>query len=160
MVRRQHFDNKLYYCEDKILHLLNDRLITLSDNKTDILKYLDEIKPNIVHFEEMPEFFIDDKIAEKIYNKNRNYLIFETSHDSSSDPSSKKFLPDKFLFCSDNQLIKFRSIDVPACVIEYPVDKKKFDLIFRYPTVEQTVYLGELDLDNDIFMYLYKNVER
>ena len=43
---------------------------------------------------------------------------------------------------------------------EYPVDKKKFDLIFRYPTMEHSVYLGELDLDNDIFMYLYKNVER
>ena len=43
---------------------------------------------------------------------------------------------------------------------EYPVDKKKFDLIFRYPAVEHPVYLGELDLDNDIFMYLYKNVER
>jgi len=51
-------------------------------------------------------------------------LIFETSHDSSFEPTSKKYLPDKFLFCSDNQLIKFRSLDVPACVIEYPVDMK------------------------------------
>ena len=110
--------------KDKILNILNDRLITLSDNKNDILKYIDEINPHIIHFEEMPEFFIDEEIAEKIYNKNRNYLIFETSHDSSFDPSLKKVLPDKFLFCSDNQLINFRSVDVPACVIEYPVDKK------------------------------------
>ncbi len=146
-----HGDNDIYVIEysdyghyrvqkDKILNILNERLITLSDNKDDILKYLDEIKPHIVHFEEMPEFFMDDKIAEKIYNKNRNYLIFETSHDSSFDPSSKKVLPDKFLFCSDNQLIKFRSIDVPACVIEYPVDKKTSEK-------QRDVALRELGVD-------------
>jgi len=130
-----HSDNDIYVIEyndygiyrvqkDKILNILNDRLITLSEDKTDILKYLDEIKPHIVHFEEMPEFFVDDEIAEQIYQKERRYLIFETSHDSSFNPDEKRFLPDKFLFCSDNQLIKFRSLDVPACVIEYPVDKK------------------------------------
>ena len=43
---------------------------------------------------------------------------------------------------------------------EYPIDKKKFDLIFRDPVLEHSAYLGELDLENDIFMYLYKNIER
>ena len=43
---------------------------------------------------------------------------------------------------------------------EYPVDKKKFDLIFRYPVMRHSTYLSEFDLENDIFMYLYKNVER
>ena len=130
-----HGDNDIYVIEyndygiyrvqkDKILSILNDRLITLSEDKTVILKYLDEIKPHIIHFEEMPEFFMDDGIAEQIYKKERKYLIFETSHDSSFNPDDKRFFPDKFLFCSDNQLINFRKIDVPACVIEYPVDKK------------------------------------
>ena len=130
-----HNDNDIYVIEyndygiyrvqkDKILSILNDRLITLSEDKTVILKYLDEIKPHIIHFEEMPEFFMDDGIAEQIYKKERKYLIFETSHDSSFNPDDKRFFPDKFLFCSDNQLINFRKIDVPACVIEYPVDKK------------------------------------
>ena len=43
---------------------------------------------------------------------------------------------------------------------EYPIDKKKFDLIFKYPVVGHSTYLGEFDLENDIFMYLYKNIER
>ena len=146
-----HNDNDIYVIEyndygiyrvqkDKILNILNDRLITLSEDKTDILKYLDEIKPNIIHFEEMPEFFMDNEIAEKIYKKSRNYLIFETSHDSSFSPDAKIFLPDKFLFCSDNQLINFRKIDVPACVIEYPVDKKSKDK-------HRDVTLRELGID-------------
>ncbi len=144
-------DNDIYVIEysdyghyrvqkDKILNILNDRLITLHEDKTVILNYLDEIKPHIIHFEEMPEFFMDDEIAKKIYKKVRNYLIFETSHDSSFSPDDKRFLPDKFLFCSDNQLIKFRSIDVPACVIEYPVDKKTSEK-------QRDVALRELGVD-------------
>ena len=146
-----HDDNDIYVIEyndygiyrvqkDKILNILNDHLITLSEDKTDLLKYLDEIKPNIIHFEEMPEFFMSDEIAEKIYKEHRNYLIFETSHDSSFNPDDKRFLPDKFLFCSDNQLINFRKIDVPACVIEYPVDKKIKDK-------QRDVALRELGVD-------------
>jgi len=42
---------------------------------------------------------------------------------------------------------------------EYPIDEKKFDLIFRQPIVGHSTYLGELDLENDIFMYLYKKKE-
>ena len=43
---------------------------------------------------------------------------------------------------------------------EYPIDEKKFDLIFRQPIVGHSTYLGELDLENDIFMYLYKKKEK
>jgi len=90
--------------KNKIIDLLNNSVYTLGEEKENIFKYIDEIKPNIIHFEEMPEFFMHDDIAKKIYNSDRNYLIYETSHDSSFDPSNKRFLPDKFLFCSDIKL--------------------------------------------------------
>ena len=107
--------------KDRIIDLLDNELRTLPhENKSLILEWINEIDPDIIHFEEMPELFnIDDEITQKIYTENRRYKIFETSHDSAFDPAHKKFFPDKFLFCSDNQLIKFRCIDVPACVIEY-----------------------------------------
>jgi len=107
--------------KDRIIDLLDNELRTLPhENKSLILDWINEIDPDIIHFEEMPELFnIDDEITQKIYTENRKYKIFETSHDSAFDPTHKKFFPDKFLFCSDNQLIKFRCIDVPACVIEY-----------------------------------------
>ncbi len=107
--------------KDKIISLLKNPLITLEEDKYQIIKHIQEIDPDIIHFEEMPELFhITDDIAKLIYNAKRKYKIFETSHDSSFDPKDKRFFPDKFLFCSDNQLIKFRSINVPSCVIEYP----------------------------------------
>ena len=107
--------------KNKIIELLKNPLITLNDNKEKILEHIKNIQPDIIHFEEMPELFdISDDIADKIYVKDRLYKIFETSHDSAFEPAGKRFYPDMFLFCSDNQLLKFRSIDTPACVIEYP----------------------------------------
>ena len=114
--------------KDKIIELIGDRHRCLPEDKKIIIDWIKEINPDIIHFEEMPELFnIDDEITKKIYTQNRSYKIFETSHDSSFDPVQKRFFPDKFLFCSDNQLIKFRCIDVPACVIEYdkPLYKRK-----------------------------------
>ena len=109
--------------KNKIIDKLKNKHYTLREDKNQLLQYLDDIKPDVVHFEEFPEFFCDDSISEKIYDKERKYKIFETSHDSSFDPKNKRFFPDKFLFCSDNQLVKFRSIDIPTCVIEYPVNQ-------------------------------------
>ncbi len=107
--------------KDQIIELLKNPLITLGDDKYEIMTHIKNIKPDIIHFEEMPELFsISDELSHLIYHPNRKYKIFETSHDSSFEPGNKRFFPDKFLFCSDNQLIKFRSVDVPACVIEYP----------------------------------------
>ncbi len=107
--------------KDQIIDILKYPLITLQDDKYEIMSYIKLIRPDIIHFEEMPELFsITDELTQLIYHPNREYKIFETSHDSSFDPRNKRFFPDKFLFCSDNQLIKFRGIDVPACVVEYP----------------------------------------
>jgi len=42
---------------------------------------------------------------------------------------------------------------------EYPIDAKKFDLIFKYPDLGNLTYFdGTLDLESDIFVYLYKKI--
>jgi len=57
-------DNDIYVIEyndyghyrvqkDQILNIIGDKLITLSETKSDILNYLDDIKPDIIHFEEI-----------------------------------------------------------------------------------------------------------
>ena len=107
--------------KDQIIDILKNPLITLQEDKYELMTHIKNIRPDIIHFEEMPELFdISEELTQLIYHPNRKYKIFETSHDSSFDPKKKRFFPDKFLFCSDNQLVKFRSIDVPSCVIEYP----------------------------------------
>ena len=132
--------------KDKIIDLLKNPLITLGENKNQILDLINDIEPDIIHFEEIPELFdITDEIAEQIYVNDRKYQIFETSHDSAFEPANKRFYPDKFLFCSDNQLLKFRSIDTPACVIEYPE--------YNFKRQDRVIGLRQLDLDPE-----YKHV--
>jgi hypothetical protein len=99
-----------------------NKFFTLDDNKELIFDIISNINPDIIHFEEIPEFFMDYKIADKIYNNNRKYKIFETTHSSDYFVENKIFLPDKFIFVSPYNAIKFLSLNIPFEIIEYPID--------------------------------------
>lgn len=125
---------------NKVISLLGDRLITLSDNKQELFNILNTIKPDIVHLQEIPELFLPADIADKLYSTNRNYIIIETSHDSAYDTNTKSYLPDKFLMVSQYQANMYRGFDIPCDVVEYPIENK-----VRTKTREQA--LRELGLD-------------
>ena len=101
-----------------------DRRATLGTNKGELLTLLNQIQPSIVHLEEIPELFMDRNIAKILYHEDRDYLIIETSHDSSQNPSNKQFFPDKFMFVSQWQIDQYKDIDVPSTLIEYPIEYK------------------------------------
>jgi FkbM family methyltransferase len=109
---------------NRIREILGDKLITLTDNKVELLNQIDNIKPDVIHFEELPEYFCERTIAEKIYVSDRTYKIIETSHDSSFEVSSKQFFPDRFAFVSIYQKKMFASLDIPSDVVEYPIEYK------------------------------------
>lgn len=105
-----------------------DNLITLSDNKyDDLVKLIEFFKPDIISLEEFPEMFLDEKSSGYIYKKDRDYTIFETTHDSSFDPKTKKYTPDKYIFVSGYCAFKYIDTEVPIEIIEYPIDNKKRD---------------------------------
>lgn len=110
--------------KSEIQKLLGNKLITIGENKHQIIEEIKRIAPDVVHFEEMPEYFCDYEVAKDIYNPNRKYKIFETSHDSSFDPKNKLFFPDKFLFVSEYQRQMMKSIDVDSEVVEFPITYK------------------------------------
>ena len=83
----------------------------LDDNKEETLEIMDKIKPNIIHLEEIPEYFMNYDLARKIYNVDRDYFIVETSHDSSFNTNHKIFFPDKFMFVSNWQIQQYKNID-------------------------------------------------
>jgi len=132
--------------KEQIQNLLGDKLITLDNDKQKLINIIKEINPCIVHFEEMPEYFCDVDVAKQIYVKNRQYKIVETSHDSSFNIENKLFYPDKFVFVSDYQKNRFSSIDVPAEVVEYPIEKKN--------KTNRKESLIELGLDPDKIHFL------
>ncbi len=86
----------LVVTRNKILNLIDsDKFFTLGENKNELINIINHVKPDIVHSEEIPEFYMDFDVASKLYKTDRNYIIVETSHDSSYDTTQKKFFPDK-----------------------------------------------------------------
>jgi FkbM family methyltransferase len=106
---------------NQIKEILKDRFFELGENKMELMDIVNSINPEVVHLEEMPEYFMDGNLAIELYSKDRKYKLIETSHDSSFNPQSKTMFPDKILFVSKYQLETLKSLDVPMDVCEYPI---------------------------------------
>jgi glycosyltransferase involved in cell wall biosynthesis len=114
---------RLVVTKNKVRALVpENRFYTLGEDKMELIDLVNMINPDIVHCEEIPEFFMDNNIAEKLYSTDRTYKIVETSHDSSFDIEQKKFFPDKFMFVSQWQIDQYKDIDIPKVLVEYPIE--------------------------------------
>lgn len=113
---------------NKIIKLLGENFHSLGEDKEkDLFNIIDEFQPDIISMEEFPEFFMDDEITKRLYDENRPYSIFETTHDSSFPASQKRFYPDKFVFVSAYNAFRYSMYDIPYDIVEYPVDIKYKD---------------------------------
>jgi len=113
----------LVVTRNKILDLVDsNKFFTLDKDKMELINIIDRVQPDIIHSEEIPEFYMDFDVASKLYKTDRNYIIVETSHDSSYDTTQKKFFPDKFMFVSNWQIEQYKDIDIPRVLVEYPIE--------------------------------------
>lgn len=107
----------------KIEKFLGPRFYSLKEDKSEIFSIIEKIQPDFIHLEEIPEYFLPKELTVEIYKKDRNYKIFETSHDSSFNPDErKKFFPDAFFFVSQWQIEQYKNINIPKYLAEYPID--------------------------------------
>jgi hypothetical protein len=110
---------------NRVINMIGDKFISLSENKEyDLFNIIEDHKVDYVMIEEFSETFIPTHIIKRLYSKDRQYKIFETTHCSYTDPNWKKFLPDKFIFVSPHSLDIFKDLGVPMDLIEYPIDIK------------------------------------
>ena len=107
--------------KNQIRELLGSKFYGLTENKMRLIDIVNQVNPEVVHLEEMPEYFMDTNVALKLYAKGRKYKIVETSHDSSFDYKNKTFYPDKILFVSRYQLENLKPLGIPMDVCEYPI---------------------------------------
>lgn len=119
---------------------------TLHDNKHELLNIISEFNPDIIHLEEIPEYFMDYNLAKQIYVGEKTFKIIETTHDSSYDINNKMFLPDEFLFVSHYSIEQFKPLGVPSKLAEYPIIYKN--------RPNRTLGLSKLDLDPSVFHIL------
>jgi hypothetical protein len=79
---------------NQIQNLLGSKLITMND-KNKFLSIVDEINPDVIHFEEFPETFIPNEYLNELYKS--NYKICETTHGTLFNPNDKITTADKTL---------------------------------------------------------------
>jgi glycosyltransferase involved in cell wall biosynthesis len=105
----------------------NENFYSLGEHKdVELSVIIDDFKPDIISMEEFPEMFIhDENLLNEIYSNERDYTILETTHDSSFNPKHKRWMPDKFVFVSPYNALKYNHLNIPYEIIEYPVDIKE-----------------------------------
>ena len=65
---------KLVVQRNKLKNLIDpDKFFTLGENKSESFDVINKITPDIIHLEEIPEYFMDDDISRKLYSIDRNY---------------------------------------------------------------------------------------
>lgn len=118
------------------------------DKDNHLIQIINDFQPDVISMEEIPEFFLSEKSSAYIYTQDRNYKIFETTHDSSFDVKNKKYNPDKFVFVSPYSAFQYINTDVPIEIIEYPINKKernkkeKRDELKLEPNLKHIVIVG------------------
>lgn len=113
---------------NKIQKLLGNKFYSLDADKNKIFDIINSIAPDIIHFEELPETFINTNILDVIYKKDRNcaffgYKIVCSTHSSFSDPKTITYGADKYILpCEWSKKIFQEAFpDVECSVWEYPV---------------------------------------
>lgn len=126
-VVEKYFEPAYRTIRDKIESMLGDRLITLGDNHGILLDLIKSIKPDVLHFEELSDYHFKENLLNQIYTPNREYLIFDTLHDSSIDHTEKRFIPDKMLVVSPLQVKNFMQLGIPVEMLEHEIISKNRD---------------------------------
>jgi len=127
---------------DRIRDKIGARFFCLGSNKWEIMDLIEKICPDVIHFDDFVEFFIDGEIIEKIFEPNRPYYIAETCHSSNISTRDKVYCPDKLIMVNQWMCDKFEKLGVPVDILEYPIDN------LERPDREEA--LNELGLDPSV----------
>jgi hypothetical protein len=100
---------------------------TLGDDKSEILNVINQFKPDIIHFQEIPQFDLAPFILDQIFTKNRPYFIVASTHGSLTEPSEINYHPDKYVLVSEWSRQRFIDIGIETDVWEYPIEDYTFD---------------------------------
>ena len=124
-----HTGGKYVVQRNQVVDLLGNNFYSLPENKTEMIDIIYKINPDVIHFQEIPDSFVDVNILEKIYKPDRTYNIVVTTHGSLTEPSKIIFGADKFILVSQWSKDRFTEIfDKNICdVWEYPIDNFDYD---------------------------------
>ena len=100
---------------------------TLGEDKSEIIQIIEGYSPDIIHFQEIPEFDLPKYVLDIIFRKSRNYYIVATTHGSFTNPSEIVYQPDRYVLVSEWSRQKFIETGVETMLWEYPIEDYTFD---------------------------------
>jgi predicted O-methyltransferase YrrM len=102
---------------------------TLGEDKSKILDIIKDYKPDIIHFQEIPQFDLSNEILDKIFDNKRKYFIVATTHGSFTNPLDITHHPDRYVLVSEWSKQKFddANLGVETQLWEYPIEEYNFD---------------------------------
>ena len=102
---------------------------TLAEDKSEILNVIESFKPDIIHFQEIPQFDLPTYVLDTIFRKDRPYFIISSTHGSLTNPSEIVYQPDKYVLVSEWSKKRFEDAElgVPLDIWEYPIEDYIFD---------------------------------
>lgn len=121
VVEYRNIDSDHYAIQKRKIKSISEFYTLNGDRREELSKILSEFSPEIVHFQEFPETWMDEDAAKFIYAEDRNYKIIETSHGSEFNPAQKKYRPDHFAFVGKYHAEQFKDFGVPYDIVEYPI---------------------------------------
>lgn len=104
---------------------------TLAEDKSKIIDIIEGFKPDIIHFQEIPQFDLPLFVLDQIFKKDRNYFIVATTHGSFTNPSEILYHPDRYVLVSEWSKKKFEeaNLGVELDLWEYPIEEYEFDRV-------------------------------
>jgi hypothetical protein len=121
--------NEFIVQRNKISKLLGTKFYSLPESKEEIISIIESIQPDVIHFQEIPETFIQSDILDILYFEDRWYDIVVTTHSSNTNPETISYTADKFILVSEwSKQVFTKVFDEKICDIwEYPIEKISYD---------------------------------
>ena len=121
---------------------------TLGDDKSEVLKVIEQFNPDIIHFQEIPQFDLPTFVLDKIFREDRTYFILATTHGSFTNPADIVYHPDRYVLVSEWSRRRFEDTGIETTLWEYPIEDYTFDkkqsmeLLGLDPTYKHVLNVG------------------
>jgi autotransporter strand-loop-strand O-heptosyltransferase len=110
---------------NQVIKILGDRFYEAGLNKMRVMDIINEIKPDVVHIEDVAER-LPKELATALYRNDRQFYIVETPHDNIFNPDAEKiYHPDLYAFCTPFHENLYGDMDSLYFTIQYPIEEKK-----------------------------------
>jgi glycosyltransferase involved in cell wall biosynthesis len=116
--------------------------------KSELLTIVQDFKPNVIHYQEVPQDFLPEDILNELFKDDREHFNVVTTHSSFTNPDSISHHPDKYVFVSKWSEGQFAHLGLPSDSWEYPIEEYTFDreaartFLHLDPTWKHVLHVG------------------